>query len=161
MVYHDDRLKEMSFGTLYHNNIRENLMAYLLYNFKIAMGCQWPTYHYLHHEINPDHMVDLWGNLKLDQWQKFCQPVFRFPNQRSYVSRFYGHDRDRPVNIWKIREQIDSIRKEYNEREKRIHNFILEIQSLEKKLKRLEEKNQKKAKKHEATIKYVSSKGRW
>ena len=142
MVYHDDRLKEMSFGTIFHNAIRENLMAYLLYNFKVAMGCSWITYHYLHHEINPDNMVDLWGNLNLEQWQKFCQPVFRFPNQRSHVSRFYGRDRDRPVNIWKIRTEINSIRKEFNEREKRIHGFILEIQSLERKLEKLGEEQE-------------------
>ena len=131
VIFNEEKLNEMTVGAAYHNHVRENLAAYLISNLKIAMGSPRITYEHQHYYDDPNSMVDLWGNLRIEQWEKFCPPVFRFPGQRRNVARFHGHDKDRPFIIWKVHQELDRIHEKYLERIGKIEQLERVKRSLE------------------------------
>ena len=152
LEFDDTKLNEMSSGVMYHAKLRENLAAYLVSNFKIAMGRPLSTYEHQHYDDHPDNMVDIWGHLRLKQWQKFCQPSFRLPDHRSFVARYHGHDKDRIWVIWWSKFQLDDIFEKYLKRERKITLLKREKQALEKKLERAEGKLRNEIEKYESII---------
>ena len=152
LEFDDKKLNEMLSGVMYHAKLQENLAAYLVKNFKIAMGRPLSTYEHQHYDDHPDNMVDIWGNLRLKQWQKFCQPAFRLPDHRSFVSLYHGHDKRRPFIIWWTKFILDDIFDKYLKRERKITLLKREKRALEMKLERTEGKLAKNTRKYESMI---------
>ena len=152
LQFDDEKLNEMSSGVMYQAKLRENLAAYLVKNFKIAMERPFSTYEHQHYDDHPDNMVDIWGNLRLKQWQKFCQPAFRLPDHRSFVSLYHGHDKRRPFIIWWTKFVLNDIFDKYLKRERKITLLKREKRALEKKLERTEGKLAKNTRKYESMI---------
>ena len=116
---------------------RENLAAYLISNLRFALDSPPKSYSHQFYDDHPDNLLDIWGNARLKHWQMLLQPIFRFPDHHTYIAHYHGHDRLRPLIIWRISCLIDEVIDRWNDRMKRLQRLQRQKEDKEIKLRQL------------------------